>query len=1058
MRVNRPVQIFFTVLIACCLAAIPLLGPGMALFYTDYLWFDSLARTDVWQQVLLHKVLLVAVLAVIFAVVLWVNLLIAQRLSPYKLNVLQDGDDTTSHMLKEAITKHPNTFRLLVSTLLSVFAVLGVHTQWEKWILFANRQNFGIQDPHFNTDIGFYVFQLPFLSFFTDWLFSAMFTILLVTSLLYMSSGGLRIKLLQNEWGGVYKSIKTPDKGTLPSVKAHISVILAVLALIRAFQYWLERFELTISTRGVVDGALYTDVKAKLPVLNLLLMISVFAVVLLLVNMRRKGWTLPILSVGLWAFVALVAGNLYPSFVQRFQVEPNETQSEAIYTGRNISSTRNAYGLTVGEGGKVEEKKFAYDDAPTAQQIRNSRQTLRNARLLDPHTLTDTFNKDQSERDFYGFPHVLDVDRYNVDGELTQVVLAARELNFDASSSSELSSWERQHVAITHGYGLAMAKANVTTSRGSPEFVVGKLPVEIDTSRIDINLEKPQIYVGENMSGYALVGATSDGEDYAEVDYVDGSGQEVIYEGGYTGDGGVNIGSLLRRLAFALRFAQLDPLISDYIKGDTKVIYIRDVRERVQRIAPFLHLDSDIYPAVHNGRIHYIVDAYTTTDRYPYSQRADISGLSAISGLNRRNVNYIRNSVKAVVDAYTGDVKLYITPGDDPIIEAWRSAFPKLFSDFTDLPEELKNHLRFPNDMFTVLTNMWAKYQVSDPKTFIIGTESWAVAQDPGTGVSAGGATETRISEEGVISRREQRVSPYYSLIQLPEEDDTSFVALRTFVPVSQDDGRKELTAFMAGETKPDGESRLISYKMSDLTAPGPAIVASNISTNPEISKELTLLNEQGSTVLFGDMLLLPVENSILYVRPMYVQAQVTQIPLLARVIVSVGDRTAMGQTLSEALSALYEGEDFTDIVLTPDSLDGHGQQPQDTANLTIDTNLTTDNGSADMNAQPDVDVTDEPSLGEPSDANNTGVTDDVTSSGSDTLVAPSSDTLAIDALTTKLFDLSSTNPQTAEELSGIISQLVELLNTSLASTVPSSTSSSSAPSSVPVIPVEVQE
>ena len=991
--------------------------PGVALFYTDYLWFDSLERTDVWQQVLLYKVLLVAVLAAIFAAILWVNLVIAQRLSPYRLNIFKDGDDSTSRMLKEAITNHPNIFRLLVTILFSVFAVLGVHTQWEKWILFANSQSFGIKDPQFNTDVGFYVFQLPFLSFFTDWLFSAVFTILLVTSLLYISSGGLRIKLLQSEWGGVYKSIRTPDKSTLPSVKAHVSVLLAVLALIKAFQYWLERFELTISTRGVVDGALYTDVKAKLPALELLTMISVFAAILLLVNISRRGWILPILSVGLWAFVVFVASQLYPSFVQRFQVEPNVTDREAIYTERNISNTRTAYGLTAGIN--IEEKKFAYEDTPTAQQIRNSRQTLQNARLLDPYILTDTFNKDQSERDFYSFPQVLDVDRYNVDGELTQVVLAARELNLDESSLSESNSWERQHVVLTHGYGLAMAKANVTTSRGSPEFVVGGLPVETDPSRIGINLEKPQIYVGENMPGYALVGAARQ-----EVDYVDENGKEVYYD--YTGDGGVNIGSPLRRLAFALRFAQIDPLISGYITGKTKVIYIRDVRERVQRIAPFLHLDSDIYPVVHNGRIHYIVDAYTTTDRYPYSQRADISGLSTVSGLNRPNVNYIRNSVKAVVDAYTGDVELYVMPGDDPIIEAWRSAFPELFSDFTDLPEELKSHLRFPNDMFTVLTNMWAKYQVSTPKAFIIGTEFWAVAQDPGSSVSAGGAIETIISEEGVISRREQRVSPYYSLIQLPEEEATSFVALRTFVPVSQDDGRKELTAFMVGETKPDGMSRLISYKLPGL-APGPAIVASNISTNPEISKELTLLNEQGSTVRFGDMLLLPVENSILYVRPMYVQAQVTQIPLLARVIVSVGDRTAMGQTLSEALSALYEGEDFTDVVFTPDSLDDHGQQPQDTATLTTDT------GSTDTNTP--LDASDDTNLDEPVDETstntnmNTGATGNVTSSG---------DTLAIDALSMKLFELSRTNPEAAGELSQIISRLVELLNMSLASTEPS--------------------
>ncbi len=871
---------------------------GIARFYTDYLWFDSLDRTDVWGRVLLAKIVLFAIFAAAFFVLVFVNLLIADRLAP---SVRPPGpEEEMLGRLHDAISGRARLVRVAVSLLFSLLAASGTSSQWEEWLLFVNRKDFGISDPLFNTDIGFYVFRLPFLSFLVGWAFAACVILFLVVAVAHYLNGGIRIQ--------------APGATRVqPAVKVHLSAILAVLALVKAADYWLARYELTVSSRGVVDGALYTDVKAKLPALNLLLLISLFAVVLLLVNLRRRGWVLPVLAVGLWAFTALVMGNLYPAFVQRFQVDPNETAKEAPYTRDNIAGTRAAYSLQ--PGSDVSLEVFDFRENPSPEQLRAAEQTVRNARILDPFTLTDTFDKDQGERDFYRFSPVLDVDRYEVDGELTQVVLAARELNL-----SELGSWERQHVAITHGYGLAIARANVTDVRGSPEFITGGLPVEIDP-RLDISLSEPQIYVGESLDGYALVGATRD-----EVDYVDGNGQDVSFR--YTGTGGVNMGSLVRRAAFALRFGQLDPVISDFVASDTRIIYVRDVQDRVAAIAPFLELDSDVYPVVFNDRIHYVLDAYTTTDRYPYSQRADTSGLASGADLAGAGANYIRNSVKAVVDAYDGDVTLYVMPIDDPVVAAWQSAFPDLFTDFAEMPEGLRSHLRFPTDLFTVQTNMWSSYQVSEPEALIIGTERWAVAQDPGRSVSAGGTAEAVVGESGVVTRRERRVPAYYSLIQLPGEPEASFVAFRSFVPISDDDSRKELTGFMVGETRSDGTSRLVSYEMSNLLAPGPAIVASNISTNPEISRELTLLNDQGSQVDFGDLLLLPVEDSVLYVRPMYVRAQGTQIPLLAGVIAAVGNRTALGKTLGEALGRLYPGADLSGVVLPPVVTDGDAPRP----------------------------------------------------------------------------------------------------------------------------------
>ena len=915
------------ILVAAGLLALMLSLRGMARFYTDYLWFDSLGRTDVWGRVLLAKIVLFAIFAALFFVLMWVNLLIVDRLAP---ETRPPGpEEEMLSRFHAVVSGRSGLIRLAVSVVLALLAASGVSNQWEQWLLFVNRKDFGVTDPLFNTDIGFYVFRLPFLSFLVSWAFAAFTILLVVVAIAHYINGGIRVQVPRGA------------QRVLPSVKVHLSAILAALALVKAADYWLARYELTVSERGVVDGALYTDVNAKLPALNLLLLISLFAVVLLVVNLRRRGWVLPVVAVGLWAFTALVMGNLYPAFVQRFQVDPNTTDRESAYTADNIAATRAAYSLVPDTDVALEI--LDYTENPTPAQVQAAGQTVRNARILDPLTLTDTFDKDQGERDFYRFSSVLDVDRYEVDGELTQVVLAARELNL-----SELGSWERQHVAITHGYGVALARANVTDVRGSPVFIAGGLPVDVDPA-IDLQLDEPQIYVGEELEGYALVGATRD-----EVDYVDGQGNEESFR--YTGDGGVNMGSFLRQSAFALRFGQLDPLISDFVGSDTRIIYIRDAQDRAKSVAPFLHFDSDAYPVVFDGRVHYVLDAYTATDRYPYSQSIDTSGLDTGAELAGTGANYIRNSVKVVVDSYDGDVTLYVMPVEDPIISAWRSAFPDLFTDFSQMPDELRDHLRFPTDLFTVQTNMWASYQVSDPEALIIGTERWAVAQDPGRSVLAGGTVEGVVDESGLLTRRERRVPAYYSLIQLPGEDDVSFVALRSFVPISDDDSRKELTAFMVGETRADGTSRLVSYEMAELLAPGPAIVASNISTNPDISRELTLLNDQGSLVDFGDMLLLPVDGSVLYVRPMYVRAQGTQIPLLAGVIASVGNRTALGKTLGEALEKLYPGTDFDDdVVLPPVVTDGEvppadddDAAPSDTVDEPADT-ATPDVGTGEL-------------------------------------------------------------------------------------------------------------
>ncbi|MGB1629474.1 MAG: UPF0182 family protein [Acidimicrobiales bacterium] len=875
-------------LFAAAFVVVALSLRGIAGFYTDYLWFGSLDRTDVWGAVLGAKVVLWLIFFAVFFALLWLNLFLADRVAP-PLRAPGPEEEMLARY-HDFIGGRTSLIRFAVAFIFGLLASAGAPAQWEEWLLFTNRQDFGVTDPLFETDIGFYVFQLPFLSYVVDWAFASFVIVLILTTIAHYLNGGIRMAV-------------TSGERVSSSVKVHLSAILAVLALIKASEYWLDRYELTISKRGVVDGALYTDVNAQLPAIHLLIAISLGAVLLLVVNLRRRGWIMPVIAVGLWAFVAIVMGGIYPAFVQRFQVEPNETTREAEFTQRNIDATRIAFGLVPGED--LTEATFDYTVDLTADELREYADTVRNARVLDPLVVHPTFERFQAEREFYQFEGggVLDTDRYMIDGQLTQVVLGSREL-----SVNDLS-WEREHVRLTHGYGLAIAQANVTTGEGRPSFLAGGLPVDIDDS-LDLRLERPQLYIGEGLGGYALVGAGVD-----EIDFVDSAtGEDVPTR--YEGISGVEMGSFWRRGAFAMRFNQIEPLISGFVTDDTRVIYVRDVHDRVEALAPFLDFDADAYPVVLDGRVHYIVDAYTTTDRYPYAQQAE-NGRLDDGGLARKSFNYVRNAVKAVVDAYDGDVTFYVMPVEDPIIEAWRAAFPDLFTDFDEMPNELRDHLRYPQDLFRVQTNMWARYQISNPESLVIGTERWAIAQNPGREVRVG-SSEDVIDETGLITSREERIDPYYTLLELPGEGRPSYVSLRSFVPFDENDDRRELEAFMVAETRWDGTTRLVTYEITSPDAPGPVLVASGIAQNEEISSRLTLLDDAGSEVQFGDLLMLPIADSILWVRPLYVAAQgSSSVPTLEAVIATVGEgeQIAIGTNLNDALGKLFPGEDFSDIL-----------------------------------------------------------------------------------------------------------------------------------------------
>jgi uncharacterized membrane protein (UPF0182 family) len=857
---------------------------GIAGFYTDYLWFQELGYTDVWRGLLLAKALPTAVFTVVFFLLILGNLIIADRLQPRFRPA--GPEEELVERYRQFIGPYAGRVRLGVAAFLAVVAASGLTSQWNAWILFRHRVPFGGPgDPQFGADIGFYVFTLPFLRFIFEWTFAALVIILLVTAVAHYLNGGIRVQ--------------GPLQRVTPQVKAHLSVLLGAMALLKAFGYWLQRFELSFSGRGAVQGASYTDVKAELPALNMLIIISIAAAVLFFVNRWLKGWVLPIIAVGLWSFVSVIIGGIYPTIVQKASVEPNELQKESKYIQRNIAATRKGFGLEA-----VTLKDFNYKEDLTAAAIRSNEGTIDDLRLWDPDILKDTYTQLQQVRSQYTFGDV-DIDRYTIDGKVRQVVLSARELNLDKLPSQ---TWQNRHLVYTHGYGVVASPSNgVTYPDGAPQFLVKDIPPQ----GAGIEITQPAIYYGENLPGYAFVKTKLKEFDYPR----EGSDATTTY----AGKGGVKVGNLLRRTALFLRFGDIKVLISGQITSNSRALYLRDIRDRVSKAAPFLKFDADPYPVVLGGRVLWVIDAYTVSDRYPYSQSYSPTGdrLDPESGLQTR-LNYVRNSIKATVDAYDGTVKFYVyddVNNPDPIVRAYRKAFPKLFTDRSQMPAGLVDHLRYPEDLFRVQTDRYAAYHVTDPGTFYQNARAWAVSQDPGSGVLQSATPSTQAVQPATPGRpavtptRRDRMDPYYLQMRLPGQEKEGFLILEPFVPVPSGNSEPtNLTAFMVAKSDPAEYGRLEAYTMPGGQAvKGPEQVDSLINSTPEFSRQRTLLDARGSQLVQGSLLLVPVEQSILYIRPLYVQAiGPTQLPEFRLVAAVYGNRAVISDSVAGALSQLF--------------------------------------------------------------------------------------------------------------------------------------------------------
>lgn len=910
------------IVVAVLLAIIFLSARFVARFYTDYLWFDSLKLSGVFTAVLRAKLALAAIFTSVFFVLLFVNLYIADKLAPAFRTPGPEEDFLQRY--HQVIGPRLAWIRVLVAALFALIAGVGVSGQWRQWLLFTHDRSFNIKDPQFHTDVGFYIFRLPFLNFLVSWLFASLVIVLVITSVAHYLNGGIRLQVAGNR--------------VTPQVKVHLSLLLGGLAILKACGYWLQRYGLVFSHRGFVNGAGYTDVKAQLPAIYLLVAISVTSFVLLMVNVRRRGWVLPVLAVGLWGLIALIAGAIYPAFIQRFIVQPSESTKERPYIERNIAATQQAFGLA-----KVATAQYPLDQSLTGSDLAAAKPTLTNVRLVDPDRILDTFRLKEGKKTYYTF-NQLDIDRYAINGVVTPVDIAARELN---GASLPQQSWEGVHVAYTHGFGITFAPANKIAADGNPTFVDQADP------KNPPKLTQENVYFGENLPGYSVVGANR-----AEVSLTLAGADSTNR---YQGSGGVSMGSFVRRVAFALRFGEPNLLVSKLITGSSRILYVRDIRDRVQTLAPFLSYDSDPYPVVLDGRLLWVIDGYTTTDKYPYGQIVSTDDLPATSGLKGKRFNYIRNSVKAVVDAYDGTTSFYVIDPTDPLISAYQAAFPKLFQPASKLPAGLDTHFRYPQDLFRIQTIVWARYHVAanKPDDFYQRSGWWSVAQDPGsTQEGAGNITTQSTNATGAvtITSSKRRIDPYYTMLQLPQESKQSFVMLRPFVPYSATDDRQELISFMVAASDPGTYGQLHVYTLAvpdGGTLPdGPLAVQSTTQSNADISRQLSLLDTNGSKVEFGTLQLLPLGKSVMWVRPLYVRPKgQSDLPVVRKVIVTFNRNSFMDDSFELALKdAFGSSPDLGTIIgggtptSTPPTTSGGGGS-------TTTTTTTPSTGSTDVNA-----------------------------------------------------------------------------------------------------------
>ncbi len=847
---------------------------NLDIVYTDALWFSSVNMGEVWHTLFVVKLGLFFGFGAICFLLSWVNLAAADRLAPSALSI--HPSDAGILRYRAFMARHAVPVRTAAAVLLAALVGGSAVPQWQNWLYFIDGASFKWRDPHFHMNASFYVFKLPFLGFVVSWLFSVLLIVIVLVLVESVAVGGIRFH--------------GERPRVTPQVKAHLSLLLAAVIIDRAVAYYLGRFSLVTGGHGYVQGAGYTDVHVLMPALELLIWVSIASGVVLLFNVRRPGWVLPALSVGLWIVISVVVGGIFPAIVQALKVNPAQSTLERPYIQQNIAATNFAMG-TAG----VKVVPFAANSQPTAGEVQASTGELADSILWNPGLTVDTFQKLQAIRSYYTF-QLLALDRYNINGVETPVVVGVRQVD---STSLPTSGWVNTHLEYTHGYGAVVALASSATPAGTPVVAAGNVPPSYSDGFPAIS--QPSVYYGAGMSGYVIADTKQ-----PEIDYQLANGTQKFSH--YTGSGGVPVGSFWSRLAFALRFGDTNILFSNLIDSRSKIMFVRDINQRIEKAAPFLQVGSNPYPVISGGRIYWIVNGYTTSSNFPYAQDANTNDLPLGAPLRQSNFNYVRASVKVVVDAYTGKMTYYAADQSDPILQTWEKAFPHLFHSMASMPSALRSHLRYPKDLFTIQAAMIGRYRIQNASQFYSLADAWSVSQSPGSGPAAAqlGTTLTTNAQGQIVSTGQvARMEPEYEMIQPPGATAPQFDLVDSFVPVSQGGaGIQTLAGFMVGGSGSDNYGQLTMYQApAGQSIDGPSLVDAKIQATADVSRQITLLGQNGSQVILGDVAVVPVGQSMLYLRPLYVQSSRNALPILDDVIAVLNNDVAMAPTLQAAVS-----------------------------------------------------------------------------------------------------------------------------------------------------------
>jgi len=811
--------------------------------WVDFAWFTDLGQRQVFITRITSQLAVGAFFALLSFAMFYVSMRVARRLAPRSYPVgfpegtpeqLADG----IQRLRQAAEPYIDRGILVAAAVLAFINGLDMSVNWQTFRLALASVPFGYSDPQFGRDVGFFVFNLPAFNLLAGWLTGALVLTAVLSAAVHVIDGAIQ------PWARL--------KGFAPHVKAHLSVLMAFIVLAWGFAYWIDIFELDFSQTGQIIGAGYTDIHAQAPAYTILIGVSVLTAIALLANIRFQGWRLPAVAMGVWVGASVVLGVVWPAVTQQFIVAPNEAAAEAPYISRNIDMTRKAFGLN-----DVKGKDFPAAEDLTAQDVLADKDTLSNVRLWDPKIVSQSYSQLQSIRTYYEFPDV-DVDRYVIDGVKQQVLVSAREMN-SAGLPSTSQTWVNQHLVYTHGFGLVMSPVNSADTRGMPQFIIGDVPPKTTTNLVT---KQPRIYFGEATTEYVVVDT-----GIKEFDYPLG---EKNAETEYAGTGGVKIGGLATRLAWAMNLGSSQVLFSEYVKPESRVLLHRDLKTRLEKLAPWLQFESDPYPVLVDGRITWVVDAYTTSSNFPYSE-----------GLPGSKTNYLRNSVKVTVDAFDGTTHFYAFDETDPVLKAWRSVFPSLVESGSKIPQGIRDHFRYPQGLFEAQAEVYRTYHMTDPRVFYNKEDQWEL---PG-------------------ERKGATMEPFFVLMRLPGEAAEHFYIMQPYTPRNRDN----MIGWVAANSDAEAYGQRTVYLFpKERVVLGPEQVTAQINQDAAISPQLSLWNQRGSKAIFGNMLVVPIKDSIVYIMPLYLQAESTAIPELTRIIVVYADKVEMEKTLEAGLLKIF--------------------------------------------------------------------------------------------------------------------------------------------------------